>query len=150
MALEQGFEYLSQHLFKRKYQEAQREKRYGGHRSEPDNILHVKGDGPHVANQRITVSQVGKRLDVTGTQEFIVRRSVPNHPFLLKCLYIGAGESSVVAQSLTLGAGKFGRKHGEWSQHEYKEKCDKSYGLHFEGEQLFASVQDATCNEACK
>src|SRR6476646_8757159 len=136
MALEQGLEYLRQHLFKRKYYEAQREKRYGGDRGEPDNILHVKGHGPHVANQRITVSQVGKRLDVTGAQEFIVRRRVPNHPFPLKCFHIGAGKSSVVAQPLTLGARELGRKHGEWPQYEHKEEGDKSYGFHLEGEQL--------------
>src|SRR6478609_221090 len=44
VALEQGLEYPHHHLFKRKHCKAQGQKRYSRDRSEPENILQVKGD----------------------------------------------------------------------------------------------------------
>src|SRR5277367_5340444 len=119
---EQNLEDSHHQLFGREDSEQQRQQWSCCGHCQASHIVEAERNRTHVAYKRVAVAEVGKRLNVGGSEKILGRRRIAGDPFPLKPFDIVLRELAVLGQAVPFCACHLRSEHEERRENRQHEK----------------------------
>src|SRR5215472_17285867 len=112
------------------------------------DVAQLKGDRAHVHNNAVAVTEIGQRLNISGSQQLLSSCWIAANPSPIEVLNIILCELAVLGQSLSFGVCHLRSNHQERAENDNDEKVNEGADLQLERPDVLPHVEDSAGHNA--